>query len=229
MLVKRIVNLVPHDITIYDNTKSFVKYVYKSVGEARVASDYEQAGMALGIVIRKVITSRIIGLPEPVDGTLYIVSSVVASTLDGSREDVVSPDTILTKVTDTTGRKVVGVCGLIARGDATYEAATLTSFLSLYRDTPVCKKGLSFSELNPLYLYYKAVAEAGGSWPTKEEMCEWDIVTLDEVVNLLIEKDKIYRDEGSSSQNNKADNYIYSHAEVAIRSGRYFIVKSFHI
>lgn len=227
MLVKRVVNLCPHDIVIYDNTRSTVRFVYRSMGAARVESTYGTAGTAMGVPVRKVISSEVVGLPEPVEGTLYVVSNIVLSTLRGTREDVVAPDTFQSKVTGVDGRTTVGVTNFLTDSDVDFEASTLSAFYRIYKNAKVFKRTTPFSDINPLYIYYKTVVEAGGDWPTLEEVDRWSIVTVDEVVNALVEKEKLYREGSVATQNYKGENYIYSHAEVVLRSGKYYIVKDF--
>lgn len=227
MLVKRVVNLCPHDIVIYDSTMSTIRFVYRSVGVARVESTYGAAGTAMGVPVRKVISNEVVGLPAPVEGTLYIVSNIVLSTLHGAREDVVAPDTFRSKVVGEDGKTTVGVTNFLTDTDADFEASTLSAFSRIYKNAKIFRRTTAFSDINPLYLYYKTVVEAGGDWPTLEEVDRWSIVTIDEVVNALVDKEKLYREGSVATQNYKGENYIYSHAEVVLISGKYYIVKDF--
>ncbi|RME25645.1 MAG: hypothetical protein D6800_07370, partial [Candidatus Zixiibacteriota bacterium] len=55
------------------------------------------------------------GLPDPQDGTVYLVSSMVLSAVRG-RRDVVAPDTGPTAIRDETGR-ITAVTRLVVAGD----------------------------------------------------------------------------------------------------------------
>lgn len=62
------------------------------------------------ITLRKQVWSDVVGLPDPQDGVLYIVSGIVRDRV--KRDDVVAPDTSLGAVRDDSNR-IVGVMGLV--------------------------------------------------------------------------------------------------------------------
>ena len=79
-----ILNYTPHSITLNDGT------VYPSVGIARVSAEFKQIG--------KLFYSQefgdIVGLPEPKEDTIYIVSfMVLLATYEAGRRDCVAPAT----------------------------------------------------------------------------------------------------------------------------------------
>ena len=77
------VNLTPHDIVLNDG-----RVIKRSGKVARVSSSYtpfDESGVA------RVVFGQITDLPDPVDGTIYVVSGLVAAATD--RNDVVSPAT----------------------------------------------------------------------------------------------------------------------------------------
>lgn len=76
----QIVNLTPHEITLC-GTK------YPSAGEARVAVTERQVGELNGIPIVQEVYGDVTGLPEPVDGVVYVVSLLVLQRCAG-RSDV---------------------------------------------------------------------------------------------------------------------------------------------
>lgn len=80
--MKKIVNLTPHVIRLIDGTE------IESAGLARVSSthsDFDSNGVC------RVTFGEIQGLPAPEEGTLYVVSALVAQA--ARRPDVVSPAT----------------------------------------------------------------------------------------------------------------------------------------
>lgn len=86
-----IVNLTPHTINIINGDKNVA--IAPSGNIARVASSTEQvgevevAGMIIPVTVSKF--GDVVGLPEPTEGTIFVVSGMVAGQV--SREDVFSP------------------------------------------------------------------------------------------------------------------------------------------
>lgn len=78
------VNLTPHTIVL-NNGDSF-----PSMGVARVSSTFSNFD---GNLICHVQYGDVQGLPAPADDTIYIVSAMVLSALNGARKDVVAPAT----------------------------------------------------------------------------------------------------------------------------------------
>lgn len=79
-----ILNYTPHNITINDGT------IYPSVGVARVSATFEEVSKGL----YRQTFGDIIGLPEPKEDTMYIVSSIVLSAAkEAGRTDCVAPAT----------------------------------------------------------------------------------------------------------------------------------------
>lgn len=97
----RIVNLTPHAITLCGQT-------YESEGCARVYSTKQVVGHIDGIPVNMVQYGEIYGLPEPVEGTIYIVSAIVAQR--ANRDDCYIVDET---VRDEHGR-IIG-CNALAR------------------------------------------------------------------------------------------------------------------
>lgn len=79
--MKKFINLTPHIIRMNDGRE------YPTEGVARVTTSYTEFEND----IAKVIFGDIVGLPDPQDGVVYIVSALVAQAAD--RSDVVSPAT----------------------------------------------------------------------------------------------------------------------------------------
>ena len=81
-----IINLTPHTINVNDG-RSFPP----SGQVARVTVSHLQVGMVDGIAIYQPTYGELVGLPDPVDGTVYLVSGQVAAA--AKRADVVAPAT----------------------------------------------------------------------------------------------------------------------------------------
>lgn len=118
-----LVNLTPHDLTIYfgdPRDHSATAAVWKSTGLARVAEvSGPETGVAFDLmapysgscVVASVTKSygAIEGLPEPAEGTLYVVSLVVLQALKGSRPDVYAPDSGPESAVRDSFGKILGV------------------------------------------------------------------------------------------------------------------------
>jgi hypothetical protein len=86
----QIINLTPHPITIQPSGAPAVT-IPVSGRIARLDSAQEiDAGVA-GVPVVTTRFGRVIGLPEPEEGKVYIVSSIVAQHV--RRPDVLAPDT----------------------------------------------------------------------------------------------------------------------------------------
>ena len=87
----RIINLTPHDIKPFHEDK---EHVFPNAGVvARVASKSEFSHDVNGLPVHKTIYGEVENLPEQKEGTIYIVSLLVAQVLGGSRTDIICPDT----------------------------------------------------------------------------------------------------------------------------------------
>lgn len=89
----KFVNLTQHDLTIIlENGDSLV---FPASGEvARVTFSTQQVDEVIGIPIYKTIYEpEVTGLPEPEDGTIFIVSSMAAQT--AKRHDVLAPTKLI--------------------------------------------------------------------------------------------------------------------------------------
>ena len=104
----KIKNLTPHEIKVVGEDGE-VKMVIPPSGQvARVRAEQKVVGEIDGVPVVKTVFGDVEGLPEPREGVVYIVSSLVAQAVR-EREDVVAPDTSpLGAVRDADGR-IVGV------------------------------------------------------------------------------------------------------------------------
>ena len=102
-----LVNMTPHAVTIFVSADETVTLA--TSGEvARVASATVAAGYAAGVPLARVTYGEVVGLPGPVDGTLYVVSAMVRLALPG-RADLASPGEL---VRDKAGQPL-GCRGLV--------------------------------------------------------------------------------------------------------------------
>lgn len=101
----KIRNLTPHEITVYAENRTDVLFSIPAEGIfPRVSTTQETVGEINGIPVQKVVYGNIEGLPAPEQDTVFIVSQMVLSALNGSRTDVFAPDTGKGAVRDETGR-----------------------------------------------------------------------------------------------------------------------------
>lgn len=99
MLDINLVNLTNHDVVIYsDDNDEIVATIEPSGQIARVANENIPWGIPLpygtaNIPVYDTHVADVIGLPDPQDKTVYIVSSAVAIALADKRRDLLCPDT----------------------------------------------------------------------------------------------------------------------------------------
>jgi hypothetical protein len=84
------VNLTPHEIVVRETDDTERKFA-PSGQVARVSVTSEKVAEPEGIPVLRQVFGQVQGLPEAVEGTLYITSTLVAQV--ARRADVVSPDT----------------------------------------------------------------------------------------------------------------------------------------
>ncbi len=87
--MEKIVNLTPHPVTVLRNG---VQKTYPSEGVARVSEEYTSMGYFDGVEEFDVRYGEIIGLPEPQEGVLYVVSGQLKNAAkEKGRKDTRSP------------------------------------------------------------------------------------------------------------------------------------------
>ena len=82
-----LVNLTPHAITLFKVTGESVTIEASGV-VARCAVNTTQVGLLDGVKVNTTSFGEVQGLPDPVEGTYYVVSAMVLTALHGSRSDV---------------------------------------------------------------------------------------------------------------------------------------------
>lgn len=98
----KIINLTPHAINFVREDGRPILTVEPSGSLARVSVRTETTGEIAGISVTKSVYGEVEGLPAPEDGTIYLVSSLVAGRVP-NREDVFIPNE---SVRDDKGRIV---------------------------------------------------------------------------------------------------------------------------
>ena len=87
--VTEIVNLTPHEISVM--VGDTMKRLPPSGKVVRISSQCEPCGELNGMPVVRCYEGEPRGMPEPKEGTVYLVSSVVAKAI--KRKDVLAPDT----------------------------------------------------------------------------------------------------------------------------------------
>jgi len=108
----RIINLTPHEVVVMSEDDEEIMRIPPSGQVARVEVKTEVIGEINGIKVRKVVYGDIVGLPEPQENTIYVVSTLVLIALKDKgihRDDVVSPDTNPDSVVRDSQGRIVGV------------------------------------------------------------------------------------------------------------------------
>jgi hypothetical protein len=100
---QKIVNLTPHPLVFAD------RRIVESSGVARCTQTDVEIGSFAGLPIVVTQFGEVVGLPEPVEGTAYVVSSITAQACKG-RMDVFVP---ARPIRDAQGRIVA--CGALGR------------------------------------------------------------------------------------------------------------------
>ena len=107
----KLVNLTPHEVVVLNDANNVVLRVPPSGQVARVSAQEKVVGTINGVPLVKTEYGEVQGLPDPQQGTIYIVSLLVLQAMAGKRSDLVAPNTSPTPlgaVRDAQGR-IIGV------------------------------------------------------------------------------------------------------------------------
>lgn len=74
----KVVCLVPHDVVVYDDDGVVIN-TYQSQGVARAGQTNTIVGCLDGTPVIKAEFGEVTGLPEPTEGTVFIVSIITAN------------------------------------------------------------------------------------------------------------------------------------------------------
>ena len=105
----RLINLTPHDITIFLPNGEKIT-IPKSKEVARLVTEFVNVGNINGVPVVKTEFKEIIGLPKPHPGVIYIVSTLVAQAAAKlGRRDVIAPDTSPQGAVKDENGRIIGV------------------------------------------------------------------------------------------------------------------------
>lgn len=104
-----IINLTPHAITFLDGNNSVLATIEPSGTIARAAQTRERVSEVNGIAVNQCSYGEVTGLPDPQDGTIYLVSALTAQACRNRNDVFITDDA----VRDDAGR-IIG-CRAIAR------------------------------------------------------------------------------------------------------------------
>lgn len=105
-----LINLTPHNINVIDGD-GILTTIPPTTPAARITTSYKLVGHVNGFPINVAVYDLDAeNLPEPAEDTMYIVSTIVASTI--KRQDLIAPDTGKTAVRDESGQ-IVAVRGFV--------------------------------------------------------------------------------------------------------------------
>jgi hypothetical protein len=84
-------NYTPHNVVVFSSSGDIIA-TFPSEGVARLEEyDVDAGNLTVEIPLTRKTYSDVIGIPSPVEGTVYIVSKMVLDESD--RTDLVAPDT----------------------------------------------------------------------------------------------------------------------------------------
>ena len=85
------INLTPHEVTLVDDAGSVLLVIAPETTPARCTVKREIAFTVGGIKVNRSVFGEVVDLPEPVTGTWFIVSRIVAEAAK-ERQDLLIPD-----------------------------------------------------------------------------------------------------------------------------------------
>jgi len=110
--IMKIINLTPHAFTLCNDTGEIIRIIEPTKPTARVSSVVRIVGEIDDIPITKITFGAVEDLPEPQEGTIYIVSLLVQQAVN--RPDVYRPDTGPQSIIRDSIGQIVGVKALAA-------------------------------------------------------------------------------------------------------------------
>ena len=103
----KIINCTPHPVVWVD--KNGNKTVFEPSGDVpRLETNTQKAGWIDNIPLVRNVMGEVVGLPDPVDDVVYIVSFLVCQACP-DRTDLVAPDTTPESVVRDENGRIVGV------------------------------------------------------------------------------------------------------------------------
>ena len=80
----KVVNLTPYEVTVYDDDDVVIK-TYLSEGLARASHVDTPVDNVDGVLVVSTSYGEVIGLPEPAEGVVYIVSAITLNAAKARR------------------------------------------------------------------------------------------------------------------------------------------------
>ena len=108
-----VINLTPHSINIISENREQIATYPPSGDVARCANVNTPIGDMDGVPVITQGFGEVSGVPEPVEGTVYLVSMVVGSALKGQRNDIYGPATDPANAVRNEKGHIVGVKALV--------------------------------------------------------------------------------------------------------------------
>ena len=109
----KIINLTPHAFTLCNEAGEVVRVIPPTAPAARVSSSSRIIGDCGGVPVTETDFGPVEGLPDPQEGTAYIVSLLVQQQVP-HRRDVYRPDTGPASVVRDGVGQIIGVKALAA-------------------------------------------------------------------------------------------------------------------
>lgn len=123
-----IINCTPHALNIYRMTDDAAPLVIEPSGIVVRCAEERTALDPIGdLPVARVAFGNVTGLPEPAADTIYIVSALVLSALDGERGDVFAPGAA---VRNAAGQQI-GCIGLTAPAPSKWTRSQLMTLLDV--------------------------------------------------------------------------------------------------
>ena len=102
----KFVNLTPHIVNLFIDNNIIE---FQSEGVCRLEVNEEK----IDSLFTKINRGEVYGLPEPKKNTMYIVSQIILSRMNGERKDLCSPNTSAESCVRDGDGKLIGVRGFI--------------------------------------------------------------------------------------------------------------------
>lgn len=89
-----IINLTPHAITFLDGNNSVLATIEPSGVVARASQTRERVSEVNGIPVNQCSYGAVTGLPDPQDGTIYLVSALTAQACRDRNDVFITDDAV---------------------------------------------------------------------------------------------------------------------------------------
>jgi len=104
-----LINLTPHPIVVVGDSGETLRVIPASGMIARLKTTTERCGSVDGVPLSRTVFGEPEGLPDPEDGTLYIVSQLIKSALPQRADLVVPAEVVRDQAGNIIGCKSLGL------------------------------------------------------------------------------------------------------------------------